>query len=439
MRSAARPSIRGAAPGREVRAADVRIVNSNTQGSPAHARPDRRLRPRRRWPYGRADRKRRLRRLAVLAPLRFGRLLRGAARHARARPLAACSGRRRRDHAHDPPLSRRHADSRNRLRKRGRRRHRDRLHAARQRLVRAGADRRRPPRHDEDAHGARVALRLRFLDSVGHATDPRGRHEGHRRARHRRTAHAGAAHRQEPPYARGIHGRRRRARAVLARLRGVAHAAAARARSAVDARAHRELLARMGGPLPGAGPLRGRRAPLADHAEGARVRADRRHRRRADHVAAREDRRQPQLGLPLLLAARRDDHAARADARRLLRRGAGLAHVARPRDGRLAGADPDHVRDRRRAPAAGDGARLAARLPGLAAGTRRQRRREPAPARRVRRGDGRAAPRARGRPAGRRHGLGSARCSTIWKRSGRSRTKGSGKRAAAGAISRSRR
>ena len=53
---------------------------------------------------------------------------------------------------------------------------------------------------------------------------------------------------------------------------------------------------------------RGREAvhALAHHAEGADLRADRRHRRRADHLAAGAARRRAQLGLPLLLAARRD-------------------------------------------------------------------------------------------------------------------------------------
>ena len=55
-----------------------------------------------------------------------------------------------------------------------------------------------------------------------------------------------------------------------------------------------------------------RRRALADHAQGADLRADRRHRRRADDVPAREHRRRAQLGLPLLLAARRDVHALRA-------------------------------------------------------------------------------------------------------------------------------
>ena len=47
----------------------------------------------------------------------------------------------------------------------------------------------------------------------------------------------------------------------------------------------------------------GRDLPLAHHAEGADLRADRRHRGGAHHVAARAHRRQPQLGLPLLLGA----------------------------------------------------------------------------------------------------------------------------------------
>ncbi len=63
---------------------------------------------------------------------------------------------------------------------------------------------------------------------------------------------------------------------------------------------------------------------LADHAEGADLRADRRHRRGADDLAAGTARRRAQLGLPLLLAARRHADAAGADERRLLR---GSAHA----------------------------------------------------------------------------------------------------------------
>ena len=59
-----------------------------------------------------------------------------------------------------------------------------------------------------------------------------------------------------------------------------------------------------------------------------------RHRRGPHHVAARADRRRAQLGLPLLLAARRDADAVRADERGVLRRGERVADVARTRGGR---------------------------------------------------------------------------------------------------------
>ena len=49
--------------------------------------------------------------------------------------------------------------------------------------------------------------------------------------------------------------------------------------------------------------------PLADHAKGADLCADRRHRGGAHHLPARADRRGAQLGLSLLLAARRHPHA----------------------------------------------------------------------------------------------------------------------------------
>ena len=93
-----------------------------------------------------------------------------------------------------------------------------------------------------------------------------------------------------------------------------------------------------------------RRSALADHAEGPDLCADRRHRRGADDLAAGADGRHAQLGLPVLLAARRDADPAGADERRLLRRGAGLARLAAARRRRRPGAAADHVRARRRAP-----------------------------------------------------------------------------------------
>ena len=144
------------------------------------------------------------------------------------------------------------------------------------------------------------------------------------------------SHRDPPP------GGRRRARAgrhgdVLARLDRPAHERAA------------------------GGVARDRRA-LADRAEGAHLRADRRHRRRADDVAAGMDRQRPQLGLPLLLAARRDAHAARAAQRGLCRRGGAVAALAAARRRRRSGRPADHVRRRRRAAADRVRAAVAVRL-----------------------------------------------------------------------------
>ena len=56
-----------------------------------------------------------------------------------------------------------------------------------------------------------------------------------------------------------------------------------------------------------------RRGPaFADHAQGADLRSDGRHRVRRDEVASREDRRRAELGLPHLLAARCDLRSVRA-------------------------------------------------------------------------------------------------------------------------------
>ena len=90
---------------------------------------------------------------------------------------------------------------------------------------------------------------------------------------------------------------------------------------------------------------------VADHGEGAVVLADRRGDRGGHHVAARADRRRPQLGLPLLVAPRRVAHAAVAPAHRLHRGGRGVAAVVAARGRRTSRRLPDHVRRRRRAPA----------------------------------------------------------------------------------------
>ena len=77
--------------------------------------------------------------------------------------------------------------------------------------------------------------------------------------------------------------------------------------------------------MPAARTLLGCGHALADHAQGAHLLADRRHRRGAHHLVAGMPGRRAKLGLSLLLAARRDTHADRADGRRFLRGGAVLA------------------------------------------------------------------------------------------------------------------
>ena len=148
--------------------------------------------------------------------------------------------------------------------------------------------------------------------------------------------------------------------------------------------------------------------------------ADRRHRRGADHVVAGTVGRNAQLGLSVLLAARRHSHAARADECRLQRRGAGLARMAVARGGGQPGPGADHVRARRRAAPHRMGGAVAARIRRRRARAHRQCRPQPASARCVRRGDGCAASGAvqagspRANPAGRCSWRCSPTSSEIW-------------------------
>ena len=128
------------------------------------------------------------------------------------------------------------------------------------------------------------------------------------------------------------------------------------------------------------------RHALAHHAEGPHLRAHRRDRRRGDDVAARDARGRAQLGLPLLLAARRHAHPRVAHARRLPRRGPGVARLVAARRGRGRHPAADHVRARRRAAPQRVGGRLAPGLRGLGPGAGGQRRLGPVPAGRLRRG-----------------------------------------------------
>ena len=185
-----------------------------------------------------------------------------------------------------------------------------------------------------------------------------------------------------------------------------------------------------------AGALARPRPAVADGAEGTDLRTDRRDRRRADDVAAGADRRRSQLGLPLLLAARRHADAARAPARGPRRGGGAVARVAPPCRRRPPGRPADHVRRRRRAPPDRARAAVAPGLRRLGPRADRQRRERAAAARRLRRGAGRAVPGACQGLAKRAAGLEApdARCSSTSRQPGASRTKASGRSAASAAL-----
>ena len=155
---------------------------------------------------------------------------------------------------------------------------------------------------------------------------------------------------------------------------------------------HRSVLDRMVQPLHLSRRISRPRDALADHAEGADLCADRRHCRGAHHLAAGKARRRTELGLSLLLAARRHLHAAGADELGLYRGSRRLAQLAVAGGRGLAGQHADHVRHHGPAAAAGMGGRLAARLRRRAAGPGRQRRACATAARRLWRADRRLSP-----------------------------------------------
>ena len=159
---------------------------------------------------------------------------------------------------------------------------------------------------------------------------------------------------------------------------------------------------------PRASLARGRGA-LAGDAEGADLRAQRRHRGGGDHLAARAARGRAQLGLPLLLDPRRHGDALCAAPLRLSRGGARVAPLDAARQRRPSAAVADHVRACRRAPADRADARLARRLRGLAAGQDRQRRLCAASARRLWRDPRRARMSAASSSSMRRTTAGSSR------------------------------
>ncbi len=241
-----------------------------------------------------------------------------------------------------------------------------------------------------------AAVRLRQGPALGAPHRSRGR--GRRGTRLGLAAHPDPPGRARPGARGELHRPGRRAGPVRVLVDPVAPGAAAGGRPGGGAGHDDQVLDRVVVPvhLPGAVPGRG--DPVADHAQGAHLRPDRRDSGRAHDLAARGHRRGAELGLPLLLAARRHDHARGTAAHRLHRGSLAVAGVARPRDRRGPARRADHVRRGRRAQARGMAGRVAARLRELGPGADRQRRREPVAARRVRRGDRRDHARPAGGP-----------------------------------------
>ena len=331
----------------------------------------------------------------MLAPLRFGSLLRGTARHAGARSLADRSCRALA--ARVAALSRRHADPRDRFRDDRRRRAPDRFHARAERVLRPRAHRLRTSRPRSHAHGARPALQLRRVGAVGQSPS-RWQPARDRGPRDDCAANAGAAARRRTDHDVALHDRGGGSDAVRAHLCAVASAGSPADRRRSDADGHAEVLAQMVRPVLVRRRIFRRRAALAHHAQVAYVRADGRHRCRRDHVASGAAGRRPQLGLPLLLAARRDGDAARTDERALLRRSRCVAALAAAGGRRQSRAGADHVRPCGRAAAGRVDRGLVTRLRPFPSGAHRQRRCRAIPARRLRRGYRHVASRASRRP-----------------------------------------
>ncbi len=227
------------------------------------------------------------------------------ARRPGARPLAAGAGRSR--SARQPPLSAGDADPGDRVR--DGRRARCSSSTSCRRAIR--------PRTwsgsslgDPGASAMRTDLALRFdYGSVVPwvSRDRRRRAAGDRRPGHGRPADHGAAARRGPAH-RGRVRRSRRARPWPFVLDLCPVPPADCRRRSTQPRhwpRPRAFWREWSGRCRAGGRMVGCRAALADHAQGAHLRPDRRHRGGADHLAAGTAGRGAQLGLPLLLAARR--------------------------------------------------------------------------------------------------------------------------------------
>ncbi len=225
------------------------------------------------------------------------------------------------------------------------------LHAVDRPARLARAHRRRSSRARRFSNGFRRSIQLWRERSVGYAN--RRRHDRrNRRLRATGAANARRLARRRSPHRGRVHRRGRRAHPVRPVLRRFVRRVAERARPLRSFGRDRDVLAPLGGPLPVCWPMDAGRQTVADHAEGFDVLADRRNRRRGNDVTPRAAGRREELGLSLLLVARRDGHSSGLHEPGVLRGGAGVARLAHARGSRQSASNSDDVRRRRRADAA---------------------------------------------------------------------------------------
>ena len=305
-----------------------------------HGVADRGLRDHRRLPLRRARGERRLHRLAVPPAVRLRSLLRRAPRRPGQRPVADRAGGRR--EAGTPPVPAADADPRDGVRDRGRHGPAD-GHDADPRL---GGQRRpargRAERPRADADGARDAVRLRLRGSLGSfrgGPPPRDR-----RSRRAAPPQRGGRPRRGLPFGRGLHRRSGRACSLRAHVAPVAPGDPQGDRRGGGDHRDAPALGAVGRARLGRVRVAGAGPPFTDHAQGADVRADRRDRRGRHDVPPRAARKRSELGLPVLLAPRRDVHPVLPARRRLQGRGEEVARLAAAGRRGQARTAPDRLR-----------------------------------------------------------------------------------------------